>query len=106
MAAALEGNGEEKRGEVLAEECRKAGLPVDTFERDLPEDAAERSPIPLKPSPTFPRTTSAEIGHRSSRAEYSLEFAGRLYVSPKWTIEPPTDTPELRATQQKFLFLG
>ncbi|KAL6267519.1 hypothetical protein P5V15_000593 [Pogonomyrmex californicus] len=90
--------------QVLAEECRKAGLPVNTFER--PEDAAERSPIPLKASPAFPRTTSAQIGHRSSSAEYSLEFAGRLYISPKWTIEPPTDTPELRPTEQKFIFLG
>ncbi|XP_011161723.1 uncharacterized protein LOC105197173 isoform X1 [Solenopsis invicta] len=92
--------------DVLAEECRKAGLPANTFERDPPEDAAERSPIPLKASPAFPRTTSAEIGHRSSRAEYNLEFAGRLYVSPRWTIDPPPDTPELRAVQQKFIFLG
>ncbi|CAL1676212.1 unnamed protein product [Lasius platythorax] len=92
--------------EVLAEECRKAGLPVNTFERDPPEDAIERSPIPLKASPAFPRTSSAQIGHRSSRAEYSLEFAGRLFISPKWTIEPPTDAVELRVTQQRFIFLG
>jgi len=91
---------------VLAEECRKARLPANTFERDPPEDAAERSPIPLKASPAFPRTTSAEIGHRSSRRDYNLEFTGRLYISPKWTIDPPADTPELRATQQKFIFLG
>lgn len=89
------------------EECRKAGLPLDTFERDPPEDAVERSPIPLKASPAVPKTTSAIIGHRSSRAEYSLEFAGRLYVSPKWTIEPPTtNNLVLHATQQKFIFLG
>ncbi|XP_025270834.1 uncharacterized protein LOC112639872 [Camponotus floridanus] len=92
--------------EVLAEECRNAGLPVNTFERDAPEDAIERSPIPLKASPPFPRTTSAEIGHRSSRKENSLEFAGRLFISPKWTIEPPTDTVESRVTQQRFIFLG
>ncbi|XP_011882517.1 PREDICTED: uncharacterized protein LOC105570146 [Vollenhovia emeryi] len=92
--------------QVLAEECRKAGLPANTFERDPPEDAAERSPIPLKASPAFPRTTSAQIGHRSSRAEHSLEFAGRLYVSPRWTIDPPADATQLRATQQKFIFLG
>ncbi|KAM0728385.1 hypothetical protein ACS0PU_005167 [Formica fusca] len=94
--------------EVLAEECRKAGLPVNTFEHDPPEDdAIERSPIPLKASPAFPRTTSAEIGHRSSRAEYNLEFVGRLFISPKWTIEPPImDTDEFRVTQQKFIFLG
>ncbi|XP_024866989.1 uncharacterized protein LOC112451565 [Temnothorax curvispinosus] len=92
--------------QVLAEECRKAGLPANTFERDPPEDAAEHSPIPLKASPTFPRTTSAQIGHRSSRTEYSLEFVGRLYISPRWTIDPPVETAELRATQQKFIFLG
>ncbi|XP_071572783.1 uncharacterized protein [Temnothorax nylanderi] len=92
--------------DVLAEECRKAGLPANTFERDPPEDAAEHSPIPLKASPTFPRTTSAQIGHRSSRMEYSLEFVGRLYISPRWTIDPPVETAELRATQQKFIFLG
>ncbi|KYN00951.1 hypothetical protein ALC62_08177 [Cyphomyrmex costatus] len=91
---------------VLAEECRKAGLPANTFERDPPEDVAERSPIPLKASPAFPRTTSAQIGHRSSHTEYSLEFMGRLYVSPKWTIDSLTDAPELRTMQQKFIFLG
>lgn len=79
---------------------------MDTFERDPPKDATERSPIPLKPSPAFPKTTFAEIGHRSSRAEYNLEFVGRLYSSPKWTIEPSTHSPELRVTQQKFIFLG
>jgi len=91
---------------VLAEKCRKAGLPANAFERDPPEDVAERSPIPLKASPAFPRTTSAQIGHRSSRTEYSLEFMGRLYISPKWTIDPPADIPELRTIQQKFIFLG
>jgi len=91
---------------VLAEECKRVGFPVDTFERDPLEDAIKRSPIPLKPSPAFPKTTFAEIGHRSSRAEYSLEFVGRLYISPKWTIEPPTDSSELRVTQQRFIFLG
>lgn len=91
---------------MLAEECRKAGLPANTFERDPPEDAAERSPIPLKASPAFPKTTSAEIGRRSSRTEYNLEFAGRLYISPKWTVDPPADTTELRAARQKFIFLG
>ncbi|KAL0124625.1 hypothetical protein PUN28_006464 [Cardiocondyla obscurior] len=93
--------------QVLAEECRKAGLPAGTFERDLPEDAAaERSPISLKASPAFPRTTSGEIGHRSSRAEHSLEFTGRLYISPKWTIDPPVNNAEFRVTKQKFIFLG
>ncbi|XP_018053263.1 PREDICTED: uncharacterized protein LOC108690470 [Atta colombica] len=92
--------------QVLAEKCRKAGLPANAFERDPPEDVAERSPIPLKASPAFPRTTSAQIGHRSSRTEYSLEFMGRFYISPKWTIDPPADTPELRTIQQKFIFLG
>lgn len=90
------------------EECRKAGLPLGTFERDPPEDAVERSPIPLKASPVVPRTSSATIGHRSSRPEYNLEFAGPLYVSPRCTIEPPMDNPELQRAmqQQKFIFLG
>ncbi|XP_014474528.1 PREDICTED: uncharacterized protein LOC106744358 [Dinoponera quadriceps] len=94
--------------EVLMEECRKAALPLGTFKRDPPEDAVERSPIPLKASPAVPKTSSAAIGHRSSRAEHSLEFTGRLYVSPRWTIEPSTDNPELQGAmqQQKFIFLG
>ncbi|XP_011152950.2 uncharacterized protein LOC105191329 [Harpegnathos saltator] len=94
--------------EVLMEECRKAGLPPSTFERDPPEDAVERSPIPLKASPAAPRTSSAAIGHRSSRAEHNLEFAGRLYVSPRCTIEPAADEPELHRAmqQQRFIFLG
>ncbi|EZA58211.1 hypothetical protein X777_01575, partial [Ooceraea biroi] len=63
--------------EVLAEECREAGLPVDTFARDPPEDAVVHSPIPLRSSPPAPKTTSAQVGHRSSRPECSLEFTGR-----------------------------
>ncbi|XP_032681880.1 uncharacterized protein LOC116849131 [Odontomachus brunneus] len=94
--------------EVLMEECRKAGLPLGTFKRDPPEDAVERSPIPLKASPAVPSTSSAAIGHRSSRVEHNLEFMGRLYVSPRHTIEPPMDDPELQCAmqQQKYIFLG
>ncbi|XP_029047686.2 uncharacterized protein LOC114878261 [Osmia bicornis bicornis] len=91
---------------VLAEECRKEGLPADTFERKPPEDAIMRSPIPLKPSPFIPRTTSGMVGLRSSRPEYNLEFTGRWYISPKWTIEPPMESDEFRVTQQRFIFLG
>nr|XP_012144109.1 PREDICTED: uncharacterized protein LOC105662911 [Megachile rotundata] len=90
---------------VLAEECRKEGLPVDTFERKPPEDAIKRSPIPLEPSPVIPRTTSGMVGLRS-RTKCNLEFTGRWYVSPKWTIEPPVEPGEFRVTQQRFIFLG
>ncbi|XP_053978273.1 uncharacterized protein C20orf85-like [Hylaeus anthracinus] len=91
---------------VLAEECRKKGLPADSFERKPPEDAIKRSPIPLKPSPSIPRTTSGMVGFRSSHPEYNLEFTGRWYISPKWTIEPPIEPGEFRVTQQRFIFLG
>ncbi|XP_031830874.1 uncharacterized protein LOC116426282 [Nomia melanderi] len=91
---------------VLAEECRKKGLPAETFERKPPEDAIKRSPIPLKPSPAIPRTTSGMVGLRSTRPEYNLEFTGRWYISPRWTIEPPVEPHEFRVTQQRFIFLG
>ncbi|XP_043260484.1 uncharacterized protein C20orf85 homolog [Colletes gigas] len=91
---------------VLAEECRKKGLPVDTFERKPPEDAIKRSPILLRPSPSIPRTTSGLVGFRSSRPEYNLEFTGRWYISPKWTIEPPIEPGEFRVAQQTLIFLG
>ncbi|XP_076281694.1 uncharacterized protein LOC143209647 [Lasioglossum baleicum] len=91
---------------VLAEECRKKGLPADTFERKPPEDAIKRSPIPLKPSPAIPRTTSGMVGLRSLGSEYNLEFTGRWYISPRWTIEPPMESGEFRVTQQNFIFLG
>ncbi|XP_076247439.1 uncharacterized protein LOC143187233 [Calliopsis andreniformis] len=91
---------------VLAEECRKKGFPADTFERRPPEDAIKRSPIPLKPTPFIPRTTSGTVGLRSSRPECNLEFTGRWYVSPKWTIEPPLEPGEFRIEQQRFIFLG
>ncbi|KZC09522.1 hypothetical protein WN55_00194 [Dufourea novaeangliae] len=91
---------------VLDEESRKKGLPADTFERKPPEDTIKRSPIPLKPSPAIPRTTSGIVGLRSSRPEYNLEFTGRWYVSPRWTIEPAVELDEFRVTQQRFIFLG
>ncbi|KOC61739.1 hypothetical protein WH47_02996 [Habropoda laboriosa] len=74
---------------VLTEECRKKGFPADTFEHKPPEDAIKRSPIPLKPSPSIPRTTS-----------------GCWYISPKRTIEMPVEPDEFRITQQRFIFLG
>ncbi|XP_076381757.1 uncharacterized protein LOC117220087 [Megalopta genalis] len=91
---------------VLAEECRKEGLPADSFERKPSEDAIKRSPIPLKPSSTIPKTTSGMVGLRSFGPEYSLEFTGRWYISPKWTIEPPEEPGEFRVRQQRFIFLG
>ncbi|XP_026670601.1 uncharacterized protein LOC108626323 [Ceratina calcarata] len=92
--------------EVLVEECRKAGFPVDTFEPKPPEDTIKRSPIPLKPSPAIPRTTSGTVGLRSSRPECNLEFTGLWYVSPKHTIEPPLEPGEFRVTRQRFIYLG
>ncbi|XP_076684936.1 ciliary microtubule inner protein 1 [Andrena cerasifolii] len=91
---------------VLAEECRKEGLPADTFERRPAEDAIKRSPIPLKQSPSVPRTTSGMVGLRSSRPEHNLEFTGRWYISPKRTLEPPVGAGEFRVTQQRFIYLG
>ncbi|XP_043504587.1 uncharacterized protein C20orf85 homolog [Polistes fuscatus] len=90
---------------VLAEECRKAALPADTFKRKPPEDPTKCSPIPLKPSPAVPRTASAMVGWRSSRMEYNLEFIGPMYISPKWTIRSYTEI-ENYLTQQKFICLG
>ncbi|CAK9816735.1 hypothetical protein ANTPLA_LOCUS9086 [Anthophora plagiata] len=91
---------------VLTEECRKKGFPADTFEHKPPEDAIKRSPIPLKPSPSIPRTTSGMVGLRSSRPEYNLEFTGCWYISPKRTIEMPVEPGEFRLTQQRFIILG
>ncbi|XP_047361303.1 uncharacterized protein C20orf85 homolog [Vespa velutina] len=90
---------------VLAEECRKAALPADTFKRKPPEDPTKCSPIPLKPSPTVPRTASAMVGWRSSRMEYNLEFTGPIYISPKLTVRSSTDIENYLA-QQRFIFLG
>ncbi|KAH0946340.1 hypothetical protein HN011_005667 [Eciton burchellii] len=95
--------------EVLAEECRETGFPVNTFARqDSTDDPpVVHSPIPLRPSPPVPRTTSAQIGHRSSRPEHNLEFTGRLYVSPKSTMKLPAVTAKLPCEmQQRFIFLG
>ncbi|XP_076752932.1 ciliary microtubule inner protein 1 isoform X2 [Xylocopa sonorina] len=91
---------------VLAEECRKEGFPADTFERKPPEDAIKRSPIPLKPSPFIPRTTSGMVGLRSSRPEYNLEFTGSWFISPKRTVEPPLEPGEFRVIHQRFISLG
>lgn len=92
---------------VLAEECVKADIPEDTFERKSTKNPVEKSPIPLKPSRMpIPTTSSAIVGWRSSRREYDLEFVGPLYVSRKHTIDPPVMTGEFRVTRQKFIFLG
>ncbi|KAK2586926.1 hypothetical protein KPH14_009856 [Odynerus spinipes] len=90
---------------VLTEECRKAGLPADTFKRKPPEDPTKCSPIPLKPSPAIPRTASAIIGWRSSRMEYNLEFTGPMYISPKWTVRSSAEIENFPA-HQRFIFLG
>ncbi|XP_033220269.1 uncharacterized protein LOC117174921 [Belonocnema kinseyi] len=92
--------------QVLAEECRKAGLPMDSFQRKNSEDPLKKSPIPLKSSPPIPKTSSAIIGWRSSLSENNLEFLGPFYVSPKTTIEPPLEPGEFRVQKQWFIFLG
>ncbi|XP_012274556.1 uncharacterized protein LOC105696563 [Orussus abietinus] len=91
---------------VLAEECAKAGLPVDTFAPHLPKDPVKKSPIIIKESPPFPTTSSSDVGWRSAWKDRWLEFAGPMYVSPRHTIEPPLESGEFRVTQQKFISLG
>lgn len=60
----------------------------------------------IKPSPDFPKTSSAFIGWRSSLPKYNLECFGKLYVSPVQTIEPPIKPNEFRVDQQTFIYLG
>ncbi|XP_066583822.1 uncharacterized protein [Prorops nasuta] len=89
---------------VLKEECKKAGLPTDTFNRQK-ETAITRAFTFGSVSP-IPKTSSAMIGWRSSRAECNLEFTGKLCISLKNNIEPPIKPGEFRVTNQKFIFLG
>ncbi|KAG7200413.1 hypothetical protein KM043_017866 [Ampulex compressa] len=91
---------------MLDEEWEKTKLPRDTVKHVSRPNGITNSPISLKPSPSIPKTTYGEIGFRSSRPEYNLEFTGRMYSSPKWTIEPVDDCNTCNLSKQRFIFLG
>ncbi|XP_051163808.1 uncharacterized protein LOC127283160 [Leptopilina boulardi] len=92
--------------QVLVEECKKAGLPCNTFERKISANFMKKSPISLQSSAPIPKTSSAVIGWRSSISENNLEFLGPFYVSPITTIEPPLKSDEFRVVKQRFIILG
>ncbi|XP_043480561.1 uncharacterized protein LOC122510169, partial [Leptopilina heterotoma] len=93
--------------QVLVEECKKAGLPFNTFEgKKLSNSMMEKIPFSLKASSAIPKTSSALIGWRSSILENNLEYVGPFYVSPLTTLEPPLESDGFQIKKQRFIILG
>ncbi|KAJ9574517.1 hypothetical protein L9F63_025849 [Diploptera punctata] len=76
---------------MYKEDVVKSGLKLE--KKSSQPWITSRTEIKILPSPPVPTTSSAMVGWRSSQLQYCLERVGPLYVSPRFTIEPPGHRP-------------